>query len=132
MHPRWSVGSRWVSVGTARGQPQPRPTGTLPMPHGCPRAVHAVAVHGEIHGLSTRSPATKPTRRLRHGYGCAKNIQILHAYSLCSDKVKTVLFGLLGALQPLRDSDIAILPLLLDRSVTPARERPRRHPRRTG
>jgi hypothetical protein len=100
----WAVGGL---VWTTRGQPQPRPTGTLPMPHGCPRAVHAVAVHGEIHGLSTRSPATKPTRHLRHGYGCAKNIHILHTYGLCSDKVKTVLFGLLGALQPLRDPDIA-------------------------
>jgi hypothetical protein len=36
-----------------------------------------------------------------------KDIKILHNYSLCPDKEKTVFFGFSWALQPLRDSDIA-------------------------
>ena len=52
----WAVGGL---VWAVRGQPQPCPVCTLPTPNGCPWTVHTVAVHGEIHGLSTRSPATE-------------------------------------------------------------------------
>ena len=73
----WAVGGL---VWTGRGQPQHRAKYTVQALHGYPWSVHTVTLRGEIHGLSTRNPATEPSLRLEHQYVCTKTVEIPHSY----------------------------------------------------